>query len=64
MHSAKAEEAMRLMESGNDSILQISELLFYSSSSYFCSCFEKVTEMRLGQYRRKEDMMIETTARR
>lgn len=55
---------MRLMESGNDSILQISELLFYSSSSYFCSCFEKVTEMRLGQYRRKEDMMIETTARR
>ena len=47
----KVREAKRLLKGSSYSIVEISEALAFSSQSYFCAVFKKITGMTPESYR-------------
>lgn len=53
IQECKIQEAIHLLECGNLSSPAISELLCFSSQSYFCAVFKKITGMTPQEYKKK-----------
>lgn len=51
IHECKIEEACRLLEFSSLKYAEISDLLCFSSQSYFCAVFKKITHQTPEQYR-------------
>jgi AraC-like DNA-binding protein len=56
INEVKVEEAKRLFDAANMSLLDVAECLGYSSQSYFGRVFRKVCGMTPGEYQRNSQM--------